>query len=343
MSIAAFRRVIFKNMSRGWNFNSRRYDFQQNRRWHDSNTWIWDGDATKSDALRNESEDCSSQPRSKRSLSPCDVSTPKKHRTEKSSEIDRKDTKKSSADNHQGSSLLVSFDLELTDGSFASEIFQVGAKCKTSSFSKNILPEGKIDWGVTKYATNITVKQNGEGISRLFDVKTNEYVPSVGAKEGLNDFLNWLNEQKEEGCCKDVVLIAQGDTDMPALINNMARADLMSNLTETVDSFADSLKYFQNNFKNWNKFRIPIIYAKIFPERSGFKAHSAIDDATALHDILEELNKEKDEKEFVDKIKQQSQNTNICVQLAKNRINKTLAKSKNKPQIHGVKKFLAIQ
>merc|ERR1712018_601637 len=74
------------------------------------------------------------------------------------------------------SSLIVCYDLELTDGSFASEIFQIGAKCKRTCFSRNILPEGEIHPGVTKYATHITIKDDEEGYRNLFDTKKNEHV-----------------------------------------------------------------------------------------------------------------------------------------------------------------------
>merc|ERR1719402_1321373 len=175
-------------------------------------------------------------------------------------------------------SLLVSFDLELTDGSFASEIYQIGAKCKHSTFAKNILPLGNIDWGVTKHCTNITVKKE-RGVAGLFDTKKKQYVLAVEAKQGLKEFLDWLNEQRREGNYKDVILISHGDGDMPSLINNMARADLLKDLGESVNMFADSLKYFQKNFKDWKKFRLPLVYADVFPHLPPYKAHSAVDDA----------------------------------------------------------------
>jgi len=256
-----------------------------------------------------------------------------------------KKARKDSTEVTEGSSLLICYDLELTDGSFASEIYQIGAKCRLGSFSKNILPQGNIDWGVTKFATNITVQHDDSGSRSLFDIKSKEYVTSSSSKECFGDFLKWIEEQKNLGKYKDVVLVAQGSTDMNALINNMARDGLMKNLLDNVDMFGDSLKYFQTNFKNWKKFSVPIVYANVFPDRKGFKAHSAHEDATALHDILEKLNEKNDRKDFVRKIKQESLNSSVCPKIVSNQIQKTLAKSSKNPknQNSGVIRFFAIK
>jgi len=256
-----------------------------------------------------------------------------------------KKARKDSTEVTEGSSLLICYDLELTDGSFASEIYQIGAKCRLGSFSKNILPQGNIDWGVTKFATNITVQHDDSGSRSLFDIKSKEYVTSSSSKECFGDFLKWIEEQKNLGKYKDVVLVAQGSTDMNALINNMARDGLMKNLLDNVDMFGDSLKYFQTNFKNWKKFSVPIVYANVFPDRKGFKAHSAHEDATALHDILEKLNEKNDRKDFVRKIKQESLNSSVCPKIVSNQIQKTLSKSSKNPknQNSGVIRFFAIK
>jgi len=234
--------------------------------------------------------------------------------------------------------------LELSDGSFASEIFQLGAKCEEANFSVNILPEGSIDWGVTKFATNISVKKNpATGNRSLFDVKVKEYLPSKTAKDALAEFLNWLKNLKIKGDYSDIVLVAHGDTDMPALINNISRADLMQEMIEIVDTFADSLKYFQTNFKSWIKYGLSTIYPRVFPDRPKFKAHSATEDATALYDVLIELNKD-NKTELYTRIKELSESTQTCISVAKKRIIKTLSKPrKNKNNINpNVRKFLSI-
>jgi len=258
---------------------------------------------------------CSGSPGTKRQLSTDsavpEASSPKRVKVNES--VTRDTAKRS---------LLVSYDLELCDGSFASEIFQLGAVCKQASIAKNILPEGNIDWGVTRYATNITVKNR-----HLFDVKTKEYLPSESAGDALKEFLNWLNAIKIEGDYSEIVLIAQGDMDMPALINNMARANLMTELLKVVDRFADSLKYFQANFKTWDKFSVSLVWARVFPNKPAFKAHSAIEDSQALFDILIELNIDKED-ELETRIKEHSHSAQECILIAKKRIAKTLAKAK---------------
>ena len=185
------------------------------------------------------------------------------------------------------------------------------------------------------------------GVAGLFDTKKKQYVLAVEAKQGLKEFLDWLNEQRREGNYQDVILISHGDGDMPSLINNMARADLLKDLNESVNMFADSLKYFQKNFKDWKKFRLPLVYAEVFPHLPPYKAHSAVDDASALHDIIEELNKDNDYGEWVDQIQHEHHCHDLesCVQIAGNRIAKTLAKStaSKKPQNQSVIKFLAPQ
>merc|ERR1712018_22927 len=70
---------------------------------------------------------------------------------------------------HKDTSLIICFDLELTYGSFASEIFQIGARGGEKEFKCYILPRGPIDWGVTKFVNGIKVAKdnNGGGGRRL--------------------------------------------------------------------------------------------------------------------------------------------------------------------------------
>jgi len=227
-------------------------------------------------------------------------------------------------------SLIVSYDLELTDGSFASEIFQIGAKCQKDCFTRNILPEGDIHPGVTKYATHITVREDAQGSRSLFDLKNDAHIPSVCGKDAFRDFLCWLKQQKQEGEFTEVVLVSHGTTDMPALINNLARADLVQEFLQNVDFMADSLKYFEENFRMWPKYKLHLIYEEVFPYRPKFNVHNALGDATALHDILEQVNKDTKRYKFVQNIKFHSDRSSACVRIAENKINKTLTKARNR-------------
>lgn len=249
----------------------------------------------------------------------------------------------STSQSEEGSdSLLICYDLELTDGSFASEIYQLGAKCGSGSFSRNILPRGDIDWGVTKFATNITVKKDNFGNRQLYDTKLKEFVPSFNAKDSYAEFLKWIEDQKILGKHKNVILIAQGNMDMLALVNNVARAGLMEDLLKDVDMFGDSLKYFQNTCKTWTKFNLSFVYGQLFPDRPAFKAHSAIEDAIALHDILEKLGSQHTREVFISDLERASVKSSLCTQIAKNKISKTLSKSAKKNNSNNyVIKFLA--
>ena len=119
------------------------------------------------------------------------------------------------------SHLLIYYDLELCDGSFTSEIYQIGGKTSNSEFSTFILPNGTIDWGVTKYAGGIKIITDDTGKRQI--AKDSIIIKSVTADEGIRSFIEWMETLKKEGQFEKVVLIAHGNTDMPALLNNVAR------------------------------------------------------------------------------------------------------------------------
>jgi len=113
--------------------------------------------------------------------------------------------------------LIICFDLELTDGSYASEIFQIGARAGENGFSCYILPRGVIDWGVTRYVNGIKVTDKNEEGRRLVD-KDRQLIESLGPKEGLESFLTWIEEEKKAGGSSSAILVSHGTTDMPALL-----------------------------------------------------------------------------------------------------------------------------
>merc|ERR1719266_2968245 len=61
------------------------------------------------------------------------------------------------------SHLLVCFDLRLTDHSWASEIYQIGARTVSSQYSTYILPHGRINWDITEEA-GIKVRESAGGV-----------------------------------------------------------------------------------------------------------------------------------------------------------------------------------
>ena len=223
---------------------------------------------------------------------------------------------------YSDSHLLIYYDLELTDGSFASEIYQIGGKTGNSNFSSFMLPKGSIDWGVTKYAGGITITKDRDGQRQL--TKKCVTIDSVDTKEGLVRFIKWIKHSKKEGNFEKVILIAHGNLDMPALLNNLARDNLMGRFRCTVDYFADSLTYCQTKFKNWGKYNVPFLHKKVF-NREKADVHDALEDATALHDIMEEINKETKET-YIETLLQQSFSVEAGHKMAKTRIARSLNK-----------------
>ena len=238
--------------------------------------------------------------------------------------------------------LLVFYDLELCEGSFASEIYQIGAKTSRSEFSSYFLPKGSIDWGVTKHVNGMKVARDLSGKRQLVN-KTKTF-ETVDSHDGFKNFLAWIKAEKKDGKYEKVILIAHGDSDMPALLNNLGRDDLLHDFKSCVDYFADSLKYFQKNFPDWDKYRIVLIYERVFPKRKAFNAHDALADAKALGDVIEELGKQSND-DLVVKILDQSHDIKKCCEIAKQRLKKHLSKSaskKNAYQNHNCLKFCSV-
>ena len=93
--------------------------------------------------------------------------------------------------------LLIYYDLELCDRSFTSEIYQIGGKTSNSEFSTFILPNGTIDWGVTKYAGGIKIITDDTGKRQIG--KDSMIIKSVSADEGIRSFIEWMETLKKEG------------------------------------------------------------------------------------------------------------------------------------------------
>jgi len=233
--------------------------------------------------------------------------------------------------------LLVFYDLEICNAKLGGEIYQIGAKTSSSEFCSYFLPKGSIDWGVTKYVGGIKVAVDSSGKRQLVDKKRT--FQTVDSTEGLKQFLDWIKVEKSVGKYEKVILIAHGDCDMPWLLNNLARDHLLEELKCCVDYFANSLRFFQANYKEWSKFRLVCIYRRIFPEKEAFKAHDASEDAKALCDIIEELGKV-DRDDLVSRILEQSSDVEKSCEVAKRRILKSLSKSARKKNANNNSKCL---
>ena len=106
----------------------------------------------------------------------------------------------------------------------ACEIFQLGATTSKSTFSVNILPEGCIDVYVTKLCGGISVKLNKHGERCL--MKDGKVLKAETGRNGMNSFIQWIKNCKKVGNHDKVILCAHGALDMPALLNNVANANL---------------------------------------------------------------------------------------------------------------------
>jgi hypothetical protein len=234
--------------------------------------------------------------------------------------------------------LLIYFDLELCDGSFTSEIYQIGGKTSHSEFSTFILPNGTIDWGVTKYAGGIKIITDDTGKREL--VKDSTIIKSVSEANGIRSFIEWMQRLKEEGQFEKVVLIAHGNTDMPALLNKIASANFTAQIKTVVDFFVNSLKYFESKFPDWEKYNISAMYIKLFNQEKT-DVHNALEDAKALYEIMEEINKD-DKDSFIKTVLKQS----VCVEdgytISARKVITSLRKRKIKPHMStNVKRFCA--
>jgi len=236
-----------------------------------------------------------------------------------------KDKCKQQKRNNQ-SYLFIYYDLEMCQGSVAGEIFQIGAKTATSEFSRYILPKGLIEWGVTQHFGGIKVIRDAHGQRQLINnKKTFRTVDSVSA---FTDFITWVKKEKKRGEYEKVILIAHGDSDMPVLLNNIGRDNLIHDLKHSVDYFVDSLRFFQRNFKSWDKYKLTSIYKRIFPNREAFLAHDALEDSKALCDIIENLIKGNEE--LINDVINHCFDVEKSSEIAKRKIKKTLQKSASK-------------
>jgi len=149
--------------------------------------------------------------------------------------------------------LVINVEIELTEYTVCAEIFQLGAKCKTSSFSApNIIPEAKLDEWVIE-DLGIVLRKWAMGTPheemRLFDEHTRSFIEgSVDGKRALCDFIAWMQDLKQTGEYSDVVLISMSDVCLPALINNIARYRLMDDFIATVDLCTNTPAYFRYYF-----------------------------------------------------------------------------------------------
>ena len=129
--------------------------------------------------------------------------------------------------------------------------------------------------------------QNKEGGGRRLVDKDRQMIASQEPKLGLESFLAWIEEEKSEGGYTSAILVSHGSTDMPALLNNIAREGLKERFNESVQHFVDSLSYFQQFHGEWGKHGMASLSKRLLPGED-FKAHDAGEDARFLQIPLKE-------------------------------------------------------
>ncbi len=179
--------------------------------------------------------------------------------------------------------LVISYDLENAYGSELSEIYQIGLlsslddSVENNRLLVNILPQGVIHWGVTKYAgTHIKTEFDRTTNEKfLWHVKKKEKLSTIEPREGFKRIVDWIAAQKEASGCEKVVMMAHGNMDAPCFLNNLHYYGLLDQLQ--VDGFGDSVPYIRN--------RLAAAFERLYPGQR-FEAHNALADADALLKIL---------------------------------------------------------
>ena len=138
---------------------------------------------------------------------------------------------------------------------------------------------------MTRFVNGIKVagagSKNKEGGGRRLVDKDRQLIASQEPKQGLESFLAWIEEEKREGGYTSAILVSHGSTDMPALLNNIAREGLKERFNESVQHFVDSLSYFQQFHGEWGKHGMASLSKRLLPGED-FKPHDAGEDARFL-------------------------------------------------------------
>lgn len=143
------------------------------------------------------------------------------------------------------SDVHIFFDLETTGlNTRTSEILQIGAVHEDGrEFMRYIIPNGDIDERASK--VNGITKEYGS----LY--KDGEFIEdAANPYDGLKEFLEWIDDDNQEG--NRVILIGHNAKrfDAPILINNIINNDVadFENILRTIWGFSDTLRHFRDQF-----------------------------------------------------------------------------------------------
>ena len=175
---------------------------------------------------------------------------------------------------------LIYFDLETTKLGRQAEIIQIGAVHENGEeFSCYIVPDGDIDPQATE-VNGFSKHQNG--LRRRENLIEN----AVSPKRGLKRFIRWLrNMQTEEGEQFNLVAHNSYKFDGPVLINNLLNPHVanMDTIRSLVAGIGDSLVAFRKFCEGPHNLQSLLIHGGI----RGEQTHDALDDASALKELVE--------------------------------------------------------
>ena len=174
---------------------------------------------------------------------------------------------------------IVWFDLETTSLQRSCQIIQIAASVddghdvENLQFNQYLLPTESISAKATE-VTGLTVSRVG-GQRRL--VKHGKPLEALDQGCGLSSFLNWL-----EDLGKSVVLVGHNchSFDMRVFLNSVMREGLLSDFSDFVDGFGDSLPALKSVLPGQASYSLPVLHKEVLGEQ--FQAHDALADVEAL-------------------------------------------------------------
>ena len=174
---------------------------------------------------------------------------------------------------------IVWFDLETTSLQRSCQIIQIAASVdgghdvENLQFNQYLLPTESISAKATE-VTGQTVSRVG-GQRRL--VKHGKPLEALDQGCGLSSFFNWLEELDTS-----VVLVGQNchSLDMRVFLNSVMREGLLSDFSDFVDGFGDSLPALKSVLPGQASYSLPVLHKKVLGEQ--FQAHDALADVEAL-------------------------------------------------------------
>jgi len=176
---------------------------------------------------------------------------------------------------------LVFYDLEWSQN----EIIQIGAVCGGSVFSQCIRPSGRIDPFVRR-KIKLDVREGPSGERQVFDIVRRIYLPTLDARDGFEEFLQWLEVVSEGG---EVMMISHGNADILILDRNFSKYDLEGRLYKFVSKYVDFQEYLAVHFKDISSRMSLKDLVGIFCKHQGFRLHCADEDSRALKHVFTNL------------------------------------------------------